>query len=271
LISQQTRKTPGLRIACIAFWATTVVFAQHQQTAQWVALPDSTRPLAAPTLDSSPTGPTLRYGNAFAARIAPGSPEWLELTLSDGARAYLPYAYAVRKTLTPEGNLPIGAEVVDRHTPLALDYRPSDLVEIPRKWHYHANATHRLRREAAQAMGRMFEDARKEGIHLRIASAYRSPMQQRFVYLRKIEEAGFGQNLIARPGHSEHQLGTALDVTGLNPGTAMKPEFADTPEGKWIEENAVRYGFQLSYPRDSEERTGYTYEPWHIRYMGHAR
>lgn len=66
----------------------------------------------------------------------------------------------------------------------------------------------------------------------------------------------------ARPGHSEHHTGLAIDLNSL------KTAFGETPEGKWLAEHCAEYGFILRYPKDSEEITGYIYEPWHIRYVG---
>ena len=67
----------------------------------------------------------------------------------------------------------------------------------------------------------------------------------------------------ARPGHSEHQLGLAIDVN------SCYNSFADTKEGKWLAANCYKYGFILRYPSYAAEKyTGYAYEPWHIRYLG---
>ncbi len=72
---------------------------------------------------------------------------------------------------------------------------------------------------------------------------------------------------MARPGHSEHQLGTTLDITsqGL---TDVDQSWGATPIGQWIATNAYHYGFILSYPQDAQSRTCYDYEPWHLRYVG---
>ena len=74
----------------------------------------------------------------------------------------------------------------------------------------------------------------------------------------------------ARPGHSEHQLGTTADLTSANVGFQLSEGFGDTPEGAWVRENSWKYGFIISYPAGTEGITGYAYEPWHIRYVGEA-
>ena len=79
----------------------------------------------------------------------------------------------------------------------------------------------------------------------------------------------------APPGHSEHQLGTAVDfgspeladVVG-EPDIEFHTYFFKTSEGAWLLENAHRYGFTLSYTRETFELTGLYYEPWHYRYVG---
>jgi D-alanyl-D-alanine carboxypeptidase len=74
----------------------------------------------------------------------------------------------------------------------------------------------------------------------------------------------------ARPGHSEHQLGTTADISNADVGYRLTEEFGETPAGRWLAENAWRYGFVLSYPEGAEAVTGYKYEPWHFRWVGEA-
>lgn len=151
-------------------------------------------------------------------------------------------------------------------------YAPDDLAVIPsemivenqRQWNYY------LRREALGQLRRLWEDARGQGINLKVISAYRCYDTQQRLFddyaARHGEERA--NRFSARPGQSEHQLGTAVDFGGT---WADKTEaFAGTPEGTWLAENAHKYGFALSYPKDSEEITGYIYEPWHYRYIGVA-
>ncbi|NLA46732.1 MAG: M15 family metallopeptidase, partial [Firmicutes bacterium] len=72
----------------------------------------------------------------------------------------------------------------------------------------------------------------------------------------------------ARPGQSEHQLGTTVDFGGTS--ADWTTGFANTKQGKWLLNNAHLYGFALSYPEGKESVTGYIYEPWHFRYIGVA-
>lgn len=73
----------------------------------------------------------------------------------------------------------------------------------------------------------------------------------------------------ARPGHSEHQLGTTVDVTSAGGAPPWNySDWAATPAGAWMAANAWRYGFVMSYPRGSFATVCYDYEPWHYRYVG---
>ncbi len=76
------------------------------------------------------------------------------------------------------------------------------------------------------------------------------------------------ERISARPGHSEHQMGTAIDFTSASAGYGLGEGFAQTPEGAWLSQNAPRFGFVMSYPAGKESVTGYAYEPWHFRYVG---
>ena len=72
----------------------------------------------------------------------------------------------------------------------------------------------------------------------------------------------------AVPGHSEHETGLAIDVSGSDGKCAATDCFGDTMEAKWLAEHAAEYGFIIRYPKGKESITGYKYEPWHLRYVG---
>lgn len=160
-------------------------------------------------------------------------------------------------------------DCLDRFAPadkkhiMAADCEPPDLVAIP-------NSGEVLRAEAAEALNEMFDAAADDGHTLLAVSGYRSYQTQEAVYASAVE--GFGQEWAdrtsARPGHSEHQLGNVMDVSTPSEGGELEQSFGDTPAGIWVRENSWRYGFIISYPEGSEAITGYTYEPWHLRYLG---
>jgi D-alanyl-D-alanine carboxypeptidase len=104
-----------------------------------------------------------------------------------------------------------------------------------------------------------------EEMKIMVVSGYRSHSAQSSLYKKYSKVKVDGYPRVAPAGFSEHQLGTALDIAGeFTSGSA----FAKTKEGKWIGDYAHRYGFILSYPKDEEIKTGYMYEPWHLRYVG---
>ncbi|WP_226002142.1 VanY-A/VanY-F/VanY-M family D-Ala-D-Ala carboxypeptidase [Paenibacillus sp. BJ-4] len=119
------------------------------------------------------------------------------------------------------------------------------------------NSEIKLSEEIAEKFSEIIAAAEEDGVsNFLISSGYRDFDEQNRLY----EEMGADYALPA--GHSEHNLGLALDVGS----TQMKME--EAPEGEWIEENSWKYGFILRYPSDKTDITGIQYEPWHIRYVG---
>lgn len=119
-----------------------------------------------------------------------------------------------------------------------------------------------LNAEAAAAWNSMKADASADGIDIYIVSAYRGYDIQKQLFDQEVAAFGPDQNTSAKPGHSEHQLGTTVDINDLS------GSFGDSPAGQWLQRNAARYGFVMSYPPGRERQTGYAYEPWHWRYLG---
>lgn len=123
-----------------------------------------------------------------------------------------------------------------------------------------------LRPEAAQAFRTMADAARKDGISLHSVSAYRSYTTQQSTYNRylKYNRQAVVDTFSARPGHSEHQTGLALDINTAN----VQAHFENTPAYAWLKEHCAEYGFTLRYLQGKEAVTGYRFEPWHYRYVG---
>ena len=116
----------------------------------------------------------------------------------------------------------------------------------------------------------MFKDAKTENINLSITSGYRSYQYQKTLFNNYAARDGIeaASRYSARPGQSEHQTGLALDLSSQSGKCTLSTCFKDTDEGKWLKENAWKYGFVLRYPEGKEEITGYMFEPWHFRYVG---
>ena len=122
----------------------------------------------------------------------------------------------------------------------------------------------KLTTETQNAFDKMAADAAAQGLSLANASDYRSYELQDTIYNRYVSRDGkkAADTYSARPGHSEHQTGLALDLNSI------EDSFAYTDEGIWVAENCYKYGFIIRYPEGKENITGYKYEPWHIRYLG---
>lgn len=168
------------------------------------------------------------------------------------------------------GNADKALVVVDREHGLAADYVPDDLVSLKDLGIRTLRGERlRLRDEAAEAASRMISAAEADGIRLVVNSAYRSHEEQLFSYERLKSIYGEqAEGFSAHPGHSEHQLGTVIDVSTASTDYRLTQSFGETEASRWLVRNAADYGFVLSYPEEAEETTGYLWEPWHYRYIG---
>lgn len=153
----------------------------------------------------------------------------------------------------------------DKQRPLGESYVPADLVGLDDKGLAVSRKGHSLRKAAYGALAAMSEAAKKDGVSLLVSSSYRSYAYQQEVFARNAREDGgeaAAERVSARPGYSQHQLGTSIDF-----GT-IDDSFADTKAGRWLMANARRFGYSLSYPKGLEPVTGYRWECWHYRYIG---
>lgn len=156
--------------------------------------------------------------------------------------------------------------LVDKEHALPEGFVPPDLVRLSS---YHlalSNNELELRQAVMPELLAMVSAARRNGITLLLSSTYRSYAVQKWVYAREV--ADYGQEAAdresARPGTSQHQLGTAIDFGSITDA------FDATPAAVWLSKHAWQYGFSLSYPKGYEAVTGYRYEGWHYRYIGRA-
>ncbi len=162
------------------------------------------------------------------------------------------------------------AVLVNKTYGLPEDYEPDDLVKVDIPFVYQDDSVHSLRQVAADALVEMFAAAKEDGIELAGVSGYRSYAIQKMLYEKYAARDGqeAADKYSARPGHSEHMTGLAMDVAELSGRCAARNCFADTEEAKWLAEHAHEFGFIIRYPLGKEEITGYQYEPWHLRYVG---
>lgn len=149
-------------------------------------------------------------------------------------------------------------------------YVPPDLINISKRVTTIGIVC--LREEAAASLEKMLSEAAHDGVRMIITSGFRNHDVQEKIKEYWVSANGRQQlEEVAAPGRSEHQLGTAVDLTGAS--NRYRPtdlRFALTDEGKWLVKNASRFGFVMSYPIGRQKITGYPYEPWHWRYIGIA-
>ena len=157
--------------------------------------------------------------------------------------------------------------LVNKDNPLPRAHIPSTLVE--------ASSNYKdgilIDRETKNAFDRMKQDALRYGYHIDIESGYRDYDYQEKIYNKLLEEKGFTYAItrIAEPGKSEHQTGLAVDFCIYKDEKCyIEHEIEELLETKWVHQNCYRYGFLFRYPEGKEDITKYSYEPWHIRYVG---
>jgi len=160
--------------------------------------------------------------------------------------------------------------VVDREKALAAGYVPPDLVSLTAQGVPARPDTWTARRIIVDDLREMFAAGEKAGLHYFVFSAYRSYKTQTWLFDYWVKKVGRAEaeRSSARAGHSEHQLGTTLDISAEGLKGDVFEIFGKTPAGQWLAANAWRYGFVMSYPEGTEDTTGYEYEPWHFRYVG---
>jgi D-alanyl-D-alanine carboxypeptidase len=152
-----------------------------------------------------------------------------------------------------------------------VDYVPADLVVLDSTDAFDNARGLRLARPAAEALLAMAKAMQADGAgRMFLNSGYRSYGYQQELFDAKVVQYGLDGALVrsAKAGHSEHQLGLAADVSVTAQGCAIMHCFGETAAGKWIATNAWQHGFIVRYKEGFTETTGFTYEPWHLRYVG---
>jgi len=163
-------------------------------------------------------------------------------------------------TDTPEEYLIL----VNRHHGLSSTYRPADMIPV--------GNGQLMRARAANAFLDMQRSMNAENLFLVAISGFRSYETQRTIWNNAVRNSGLAhaERWFARPGHSEHQTGLALDIVqrGFTGGSLGSAGFQNTAQFAWLRQHAHHYGFILRYPQAYEHITGIAFEPWHWRYIG---
>lgn len=156
--------------------------------------------------------------------------------------------------------------LLDTNLRVKRSYAPWDLVSVSRA---NLKGSGKVRKLMIDDLRAMATAARRAGKPLAVRSAYRSYATQVATFNSWVRRSGYQQALkfSARPGHSEHQLGTTVDFT-VAPGQPLSSTFGNSPQGKWMARHGWKFGFINPYPKGKRKVSCYGYEPWHWRYVG---
>jgi zinc D-Ala-D-Ala carboxypeptidase len=194
--------------------------------------------------------------------VAIGAPAWAHEVppCSVDARVVTidPEAHPALVLLDPAWRLPPG-------------YAPRDLVPVSAAGFA---SDHLVRAIVVDDLRALRDAAEAAGVRLAVQSAYRGEEHQARVHEGWVRALGAARavEVSARAGHSEHQLGTAVDLrSAAGPPAWDLDDWSATPEGAWVADHAHRFGFVVSYPRGAEAESCYAYEPWHLRWVGRER
>lgn len=228
----------------------------------------SPSPTATPSPSPSPVATPAPTARPPAATPVPtAAPQPAPPPPPPGSGSLPPCTYA--DVLTPHHGLgEWQITLLDTIYQLPSTYAPGDLVDSSAAG---LNSGYVIRSVMVDDLAAMAADARAAGSPIQVVSGYRSYSQQASTFDYWVSVGGYEQALrtSARPGHSEHQLGTAIDVTSEGGGAPWEyADWASTPAGAWMAANAHRYGFVMSYPPGASALSCYSYEPWHYRYVG---
>lgn len=155
--------------------------------------------------------------------------------------------------------------LIDKKHIISAEYEPEDLIPVKSCSSYVVNRNDlSLRKVAFENLAVLGDAAKQDGIRLDVSSTYRSYKYQERLYARNVAQMGqeAADRESARPGSSQHQLGIAVDFGSVT------DDYADTLGGKWLSNNASKYGWSLSFPNGYEDVTGFRYECWHYRFIG---
>jgi D-alanyl-D-alanine carboxypeptidase len=157
--------------------------------------------------------------------------------------------------------------IVDTMSRLPKGYVPPDLVAVSRA---NLSGGGSIRLIAIADLRALTKAARNGGVRLAVESAYRSEARQRRTFAGWVRTSGEAEarRFSARAGHSEHQLGTAIDFKAAGGGSPWTRAFARSRQSRWLAANAWRFGWIQSYPLGVETQTCYGREAWHYRYVG---
>ena len=176
---------------------------------------------------------------------------------------------ALFRTHCPKGSGDIDASMtpISPTQGISKTYTPDGLIAMSSL--YTKNTSFCLTQRTRDAVMALIDGARADGFSIKVSSAFRSYATQAYLYRMHFDILKLTRKTVAVAGHSEHQLGVAVDLTGASIGfKSASAYFKTSPEYTWLIAHAGEYGFVQSYPTGKETITGYAGEPWHFRYVG---
>ena len=170
----------------------------------------------------------------------------------------------------PEAAVPTETPAAQPRVDL-LGHLPYDVAPESELAPVTADGSLKLRPVAANKFKQMQAAAKADGINLTAISGFRDTETQDHLFFgvkeQRVQDAAKRAEVSAPPGYSEHHTGYAIDIgDGNAPETNLETSFGDTAAFRWLEQNALKYSFELSFPADNKQ--GVSYEPWHWRFVG---
>jgi D-alanyl-D-alanine carboxypeptidase len=257
-----------MRFARLIGIALIVVTLAAACSAAGVSTP-SVAPTPAPPIAPASTPRPMEHGPEPVVRAAPLARP-AEPAISVRFDAALVPDHCVDRDVAAPPATDVALTVLDRSYALPAGYAPADLVAASSAGLTGTSGTKLVRSIVVDDLAAMAAAWREAGVSVIVESAYRSYGNQAATFDSWVSRLGYAAALVrsARPGHSEHQLGTAIDVTSPGWGGRFGDWAVESPEGAWMAGNAWRYGFVMSYPFGSQAQTCFSYEPWHYRWIG---
>ncbi|GAA5201328.1 M15 family metallopeptidase [Microbacterium jejuense] len=251
--------------------AVTAIMAPPTEQADTAAAlsvaPPVVEQLPVPDVEQSPPAADLCTLSTFASALQAGDDEGAVIAAGGGEA----FRAAVVDGRAPCVDLSDSSRiwtVLDKHRPAnPLEYRPNSLVLPDGVRNIEGGA---LRADAAGALSALVTAARDAGVgEIALESGFRSYQTQQVTYGRHFAERGERADLVsARPGYSEHQLGLSADVVACAGSCTSLDGLAASPQGQWVAAHAWEHGWIVRYVEGATPVTGYTPEPWHLRYVG---
>ncbi|MEG1469336.1 MAG: M15 family metallopeptidase [Anaerovoracaceae bacterium] len=156
--------------------------------------------------------------------------------------------------------------IVNKNNKMSSKYVPTNLRSLTG----YSTSDVKVKSYVKTAYIKLYNAAKEDGHTIKAVSGYRSYALQKYLFNYYVSVDGLkeAERASARPGTSEHQTGLAIDVSSASVGYDLLERYGNEKEGKWLKNNAYKYGFIIRYEQGKEKRTGYMYEPWHIRFVG---